>query len=152
MDVTWLPYYHITHLTALTEYFDLLGVKTISKLAKGTEAPPQNDPQMYVRVISKTEIVPGLSTLSRWTNPPKPHCHPFQPANFSSTSTKACTRPKPYNMPPICSSSLCSINHLSFTWVSPTIYHIKQPNYPIQLSIHVAQIAEYIQFNKQIHE
>ncbi|KAF8799879.1 hypothetical protein BYT27DRAFT_7004830, partial [Phlegmacium glaucopus] len=31
-DTTWLPYYQITHLQALTDYLELLGKKTISTL------------------------------------------------------------------------------------------------------------------------
>ena len=153
-----LWWYHLairllTLLLWLNEYFDHLGVKTISKLAKGTRVPYV---QIYVRAISKSVIAPSLSALkSRQTNPPKPHHHPVQSTNSSPTSTKAHARPKPdpsYTMPPIHSSSLHSINHPSFTQVSPTIYLVKQPNYPIQLSIYVAHIAEYIQFNKQICE
>ena len=34
-DVTWLPYYQITHLQALTDYLGLLGVSKIAKLSKG---------------------------------------------------------------------------------------------------------------------
>ena len=34
-DVTWLPYYQITHLQALTDYLELLKVKKISKLPTG---------------------------------------------------------------------------------------------------------------------
>ena len=55
-------------------------------------------------------------------------------------------------MPPIHHFYLCSINHPSFTRVSPTTYLIKQLDYPILLSIHVAQIAKYIQFDKLIWE
>ena len=40
-------YDRITHLTALTEYLDLLDVKWIDNLPKGTGSPPSNDPQIY---------------------------------------------------------------------------------------------------------
>jgi len=39
-DITWLPYYQITHLYALPIYLDLLGVDNISKLPKGQGTPP----------------------------------------------------------------------------------------------------------------
>ena len=42
-DVTWLPYYQITHLQALTDYLELLGVKKIAKLPQGSRRPPQDD-------------------------------------------------------------------------------------------------------------
>ena len=48
----WLPYYQITHLQALTEYLDLLGVKTTSKLSKGAGKPPQDNPQIFVGAIA----------------------------------------------------------------------------------------------------
>ena len=47
-DVTWLPYYQITHLQALTDYLDLLGVTWISSLPKGTGHPPADDPQIFL--------------------------------------------------------------------------------------------------------
>jgi hypothetical protein len=37
-DVTWLPYYQITHLQALTDYLELLKVRKIAKLPKGLGA------------------------------------------------------------------------------------------------------------------
>ena len=46
-DVTWMSYDHITHLTALTEYLDLLDVKQIDNLLRGTGSPPSNDLQIY---------------------------------------------------------------------------------------------------------
>ena len=56
-DTTWLPYYQITHLQALTEYLDLLGVKTASKLPKGTSKPPQDNPQIFVGAIATLATV-----------------------------------------------------------------------------------------------
>ena len=46
-DVTWMSYDRITHLTALTEYLDLLDVKRIDNLPRGTGGPPSDDPQIY---------------------------------------------------------------------------------------------------------
>ena len=51
-DITWLPYYQITHLRALTEYLDLLGKKNIKELAKGTGKPPLEDPQVFLGALS----------------------------------------------------------------------------------------------------
>ena len=62
-NINWLPYYQITHLNALMEYLDLLGAKTISKLPKGTRTPPQDNPQIYVRAISKIATSPNPPVL-----------------------------------------------------------------------------------------
>jgi hypothetical protein len=51
-DVTWLPYYQITHLQSLTDYLDLLGQKDIRKLPEGMGKPPQGDPQIFLGFIS----------------------------------------------------------------------------------------------------
>ena len=50
--ITWLPYYQITHLQALTKYLDLLGGKNIHDLPKGTGRPPQDDPQLSLGTIA----------------------------------------------------------------------------------------------------
>ena len=47
-DITWLPYYQITHLNVLTKYFDLLGISKISKLPLGKGILPPDDPQIFV--------------------------------------------------------------------------------------------------------
>lgn len=51
-DITWLPYYQITHLRALTEYLDLLGKKSIKELPKGTGKPPLEDPQLFLGTLT----------------------------------------------------------------------------------------------------
>lgn len=51
-DVTWLPYYQITHLQALTEYLDLLGERNIHKLPKGTGKPPREAPQLFLGAVA----------------------------------------------------------------------------------------------------
>jgi hypothetical protein len=60
-DITWLPYYQITHLQALADYFDLLGLKKIQQLPEGTGKPPQDDPQIFLGSISLDQhlISPG---------------------------------------------------------------------------------------------
>ena len=42
-----MSYDRITHLTALTEYLDLLDVKRIDDLPRGTRSPPSDDLQIY---------------------------------------------------------------------------------------------------------
>ena len=46
-DCTWLPYNQVSHLQALIDYFDLIGVKKIAELPSGTGTPP-SDPQTYI--------------------------------------------------------------------------------------------------------
>ena len=51
-DITWLPYYQITHLNALTKYMDLLGISKISTLPQGKGSPPPDDPQVFIGSLS----------------------------------------------------------------------------------------------------
>ena len=61
-DITWLPYYQVTHLQVLTDYLELLGVDNISKLAKGTGHPPENDPQIFIGSLQfSIDSQPSLS-------------------------------------------------------------------------------------------
>jgi len=68
-DMTWLPYYQVAHLQALTDYLDLLGVTRISNLPKGNGFPPRNDPQVFLRAILPSNptnscfIAPFLKSL-----------------------------------------------------------------------------------------
>ena len=45
-DVTWLPYEQIKHLSALTDYLQLLEISGIQELTRGDGTPPSNDPQI----------------------------------------------------------------------------------------------------------
>ena len=46
--------------------------------------------------------------------------------------------------------ALLGVAHPSFTRITPTSYLMKDPDYPIHTTIHVGQIAEYIQFDEQL--
>ena len=61
-DVTWLPYYQVAHLQALTDYLDLLGVTRISNFPKGIGSPPRTDPQVFLGANS-CFIAPFLKSL-----------------------------------------------------------------------------------------
>ena len=50
-DVTWLPHYQITHLQALTDYLDLLGINQITNLPSGSGQAPREDPQVFLGTI-----------------------------------------------------------------------------------------------------
>ena len=44
--MTWLPYEQIKHLSALTDYLQLLEISSIQELMRGDGTPPSNDPQI----------------------------------------------------------------------------------------------------------
>lgn len=45
-DITWLPYGQVEHLSALTDYLQLLDIGGIQDLPRGTGALPSNNPQI----------------------------------------------------------------------------------------------------------
>ncbi|KAF8222010.1 hypothetical protein L208DRAFT_1526286, partial [Tricholoma matsutake] len=47
-DVTWMPYYQVSHLHALQQYFELLGITNVSHLGEGKGKPPLDDPQTFI--------------------------------------------------------------------------------------------------------
>ena len=67
-NVTWLPYYQITHLQALTDYLELLKVKKISKLPMGRGQPPSDDPQISLGLISLEGTFTSDSSLPELIN------------------------------------------------------------------------------------
>jgi hypothetical protein len=59
-DVTWMPYYQVSHLNALQQYFELLGIANISHLAEGKGKPPSDDPQTFIG-----NLEPGLRPANK---------------------------------------------------------------------------------------
>lgn len=51
-DVTWLLYRQVEHLSALTDYLQLLDISGIQDLPRGTGALPSNDPQISCRAYT----------------------------------------------------------------------------------------------------
>ena len=157
----WLLYYQITHLQALTEYLDLLGVKTTSKLPKGAGKPPQDNPRIFVGAISTlapAKPIPVTTTnrqhLKSW---PHTACrtqlpHPWHsPIQFSFTASPSWPKPNlSYSMPASCRPILWGINHLLLYRISPTTYTMWDPDYSIHTTIHVGQLAEYLQFDEEL--
>ena len=47
-DITWLPYHKISHLDALEQYFDVLGIESIADLPDGHGKPPKNNFQILL--------------------------------------------------------------------------------------------------------
>jgi len=73
-DVTWMSYDRITHLTALTEYLDLLDVKRIDNLPRGTGGPPSDDPQIYnaaCHLQLHDSLTPYPTMCDRQKKPPR---------------------------------------------------------------------------------
>ena len=97
-DITWLPYYQITHLRALTEYLDLLGEKNIHKLPKGTGKPPQGDPQFFLgtALLDSSSCSTPANSVSHLNRRPikttaSNHDHPNIPSTQSFLSPSAST-------------------------------------------------------------
>jgi hypothetical protein len=76
-DITWLPYYQITHLQALADYLELFGKSDIKQLPKGTGEPPQ-DPQLF---LGTSTLVPGTNFF-RPSTCSSTHFHPEEPRPF----------------------------------------------------------------------
>ena len=53
-------------------------------------------------------------------------------------------------MPASCWPILQGINHPLFSCISPTTYTMQDPDYSICTTIHVGQLAEYLQFNEEL--
>jgi RNase H-like domain found in reverse transcriptase/Reverse transcriptase (RNA-dependent DNA polymerase)/Integrase zinc binding domain/Retroviral aspartyl protease/Zinc knuckle len=156
-DVTWLPYYQITHLQALTDYMELLGVKKIARLPKGIGRPPQDDPQVFVGYIDTS--TPPLTVSSFFSSF-------FSLLHSTSLALKAslhsfashilpCLRPSfisatidlefDFTMP-----SIQSVNHPLFSRISPTHYLIKNSNGYLSVTLHVGQVADYFNFEERL--
>ena len=159
-DVTWLPYYQITHLQALTDYFDLLKVSKVSKLPPGLGRPPVGDPQVFLGLISP-EASDELSTCC------------LSLSSFPSTTSvykrlvlavRSLVPPflSDTRNPPTVTIDLDQLNivmrkhrgidHPSFTRISPTHYLVSDPAASKALpgTLHVGQIADYLTFDEQL--
>ena len=128
-DISWLPYYQITHLQALTDYLDLFGESKINNLPKGTGKPPQDDPQIFLGYVSLSFPFTTISTNSHSSDIKTPLEINAQnsPTLFSTIS--------PVQQPSIATimnprRSLPCVNHPLFTRISPTFYLIRDPEYP----------------------
>jgi hypothetical protein len=54
-DVTWLPYHKIDHLTALMQYLEALGMKSIDELRSSSVISPEIDNQIMLSHIEIEE-------------------------------------------------------------------------------------------------
>ena len=108
-DITWLPYYQITHLRALTEYLDLLGEKNIHKLPKGTGKPPQGDPQLFLgtALLDSSSCSTPTDSVSHLNRRPiktttSNHDHPSIPSTQSFLSSNASNTTSYCSLAPLC--------------------------------------------------
>jgi hypothetical protein len=69
-DITWLPCNHVTHLQALSDYLDLLGVDNISLLPTGKG----KSPEIFIGYIG---ICPGMGQGPKIHINPSYACSPF---------------------------------------------------------------------------
>ena len=156
-DVTWLPYYQITHLQALTDYLDLLGTTQIGNLPKGTGHPPQDDPQVFIGAVTLSSspipipASPFRQTLkSRFQSAAQAISTFFLPPGQNHTRfispTLDIEASMPANRPPL----LRGVNHPRFMRITPTFYSIKSPDHTFTNTIHVGQIGEYLRFDEQL--
>jgi hypothetical protein len=152
-DVTWLPYYQITHLQALTDYFELLGVARISNLPVGAGSPPSDDPQVFIGAMSYSlEPPPRLSwpvfnSFSTYITYFKEIFTSVHLVFFSSSSFISPT----LDLEAIIDMSFHpSEIHPNFTRISPTQFVMKHPDYRISSVIHVSHIATILQFDEEI--
>ena len=150
-DITWLPYYQVTHLQALTDYMDLLGV---AKIPHGQGNPPQDDPQIFINSITPL-FTPSTTSQISLSSPRKAlflsffHllATPFCSSLFSAQPTSVTLDIKStYNTMP----QLRGIDHPRFTRVSPTHYLLNDPDQSLQTTIHVGHIADILTFDVEI--
>ena len=157
-DVTWLPYYQITHLQALTEYLDLLGKSDIRKLPRGTGKPPQDDPQMAFGSFSldfHPIPSPSTSVLNYLKNRLKSTIQniiaPIKSVLSSSLKLPLSFFNSTTNLLNTMSRlTYRGVKHPRFTRISPTVYLIRDPDYPVHSTVHVTQLAEFLRFDEQL--
>jgi hypothetical protein len=152
-DVTWLPYYQITHLQALTDYLGLLGVRKIAKLPKGSGRPPQDDPQLFV---GSADVGTPTPSIFSFFHSFLRSC-PFDlKTSFSSFPSRILSfYPTTFISPTIdlevsLDMPLRGVDHPRFTRISPTHYLLRNSGNFFNLTIHVGHIADFLNFEKSI--
>ena len=155
-DVTWLPYYQITHLQALTDYLELIGVSQISNLPNGSGRPPVDDPQVFLGSISV--ISPLDNPLDKLLSSPiiitaglifkrlYQTLHSTFFPDTLTTSHSTITNPSP----PLTMPSRCSANHPYFSHISDTHYQITEPGSRVTTTVHIGQITDYVNFDEDV--
>ena len=158
-DITWLPYYQIAHLQALTDYLDLLGKTHIGNLPNGTGQPPLTDPQIFLGGITPTHlsksvslapIGPILKCLKRRLKTTIQTVTSLVASPFRTRHSQPDFTTPNVQLPMPRYTAPRGINHPCFTRVSVTRYLMRDPDQPLETSLHVGQIAEYLSFDAQV--
>ena len=155
-DVTWLPYYQITHLQALTDYLVLLNVAKIAKLPAGRGRPPLEDPQVFLGHLSldspSFSCFPFSSTFFGYIS-----C--FLNTNFHSFSSQFLSFFQPTFISVTIDIETDSImptfpgvNHPQFNRISSTHYKMQSSNSHFQSTVHVGQVVDYIDFDNHLRK
>jgi hypothetical protein len=168
-DVTWMPFYQIRHLQAFDAYLELMGVDNASKLVAGKGKPPQDDPQVFLGVMSlnSMEISPYPCSLlpipvsSHLRFPITPFCSRFLDINnsfYSPSSFYSSLSFYPNDLQlfvqqhRIITIMHDGIQHPRFIRVSKTEYTMNNPGNFHRELLHVGQIAKYLLFDKALRE
>ena len=151
-DITWMPYYQITHLQALTDYLDLLGVSRISKLPPGPGQPPSDDPQVF---SGSMDLEPSTAPFLFCTPIPDPSFL-FKRLSQSATSLFQALSSRPFTSTTvdlefsIVMPALRGVKHPILHRLSATHYTLREPQDSLSRTIHVGQIADYLKFDEQL--
>ena len=140
-DVTWLPYYQVTHLQALTNYLELLKVVKISKLPTGRGRPPSDDPQVSLGSIVPDTPSPSLSQFFTFFG--------LVPTILNTTvrslrsTIRSCFCPTFQSLtvdlePVLTMPPTPCVNHPRFTRISPTHYVIRNDDGYTPVTLHPA--------------
>lgn len=150
-DITWLPYYQITHLDALTDYFDLIGISKVLKLPQGKGIPLADDPQIFIGSLSPFVSHHQLSPI-----------HSIKTSIHLFIKSIACHFPRIFRLPTKFSSitvnfdtasamtCLRGIGHPNFIHISPTHHEIRSLDYQLPATLHIRQLADIVLFDAAI--
>jgi len=179
-DVTWLPYYQITHLNALPIYLDLLGVEDILKLPKGKGTPPPDNPQIFVSLITlQRALKPHLENSSKpfpaHFIPPAIPCALLEPSCHHQQLTISTRMTDVSTLAPIITNDIVpdtpaapivtadtpknsketkysTFTHCCLRCPCLTIITITHPVLKITSFYHVSQVALYCLTNMRLHK
>ena len=141
-DVTWMPYYQIKHLQALSDYFELLGIQNISELPKGKGSLPQEDPQIFLGSVSMSmsSPLPASIHFDNTNYVPRdqesPFINPDVPLILTSslTSPTSDTCPSTLKLPMTCLTYLGYNTPISLVTVKPNTQSLSGSPCPMAYS------------------
>ncbi|KAG6822195.1 hypothetical protein H0H92_014884, partial [Tricholoma furcatifolium] len=152
-DVTWMPYYQVSHLDALASYLDLLGVQDIADLPMGTSAvaSEEDEPQ---------KIQNEPKSLNSQTYKDSHSSSSFRPTprSTSSPDPSAIALISPLtlhlidldNMPDFDAIPPLPIQHANFHRISKENFTLHDPQADINYNYHAMTIKGYILHNEKL--